>query len=117
MFRCLVATALVAIAPACLAQEASAADGAPESRPAATDTATATESPRSALGKVMSLLISALEQNAGAPAADPLAGGHLEFQPTSGTAPPARDIQVSAAFQLPPAATAAPAKGATASID
>ena len=93
----------------CLAQERQEAE-----QPATTaEPATDTEVPRSAFGKVMSLLISALQHSADAATSGT---AKMDFQPAT-TAPTARDIQVSAAFHLDPAAESAPERAATASID
>ena len=122
---CLLATAALALAPACMAQERpAAATDVADAASRTVDAPDATEAERSPFGKVMSLLISALQENAGvdASAATPAEDAGLEFEPTATAAAapspaPARDIQVSAAFRLGPAAKPAPDRHATASID
>lgn len=112
---CLFAISALAAAPACLAQQATATERPPEAQVGDGGAApAATKVPRSAFGKVMSLLISALQQNADGTASRQ---GALDFQPAAVGAPPARDIQVSAAFQLAPPGKPAPQRPATASID
>jgi hypothetical protein len=125
VLRCLLATATLALAPVCMAQErpAAAADVADAANPTV-DTPDSTEAERSPFGKVMSLLISALQENAEAStgAATPVEDAGLQLQPAAAAASapspaPARDIQVSAAFRLGPATKPAPDRDATASID
>jgi hypothetical protein len=122
---CLLATAALALAPACMAQErpAAATEVADAANPTV-DAPDSTEAERSPFGKVMSLLISALQENADANTgvATPVEDAALQLQPTAGAAAPpspapARDIQVSAAFRLGPATKPAPDRDATASID
>lgn len=112
----MLAIAALAAAPACLAQQVpAAADGAsPQAR--ANEAESETAAPRSAFGKVMSVLISALQKNAEAGSITPRHASS-EYQPAAVAGPPPRDIQVSAAFQLAPAANSGPASPATASID
>jgi hypothetical protein len=113
---CLFAISALAAAPACLAQQATATERPPEAQVGDGGAApAATKVPRSAFGKVMSLLISALQQNADGGTAS--RQGALDFQPAAVDARPARDIQVSAAFQLAPPGKPAPQTPATASID
>ena len=124
ILACLFTTAALALAPACMAQErpAPATDGA-HAASRTVDATDSTDAERSPLGKVMSLLISALQENAAADAggATPVGDPGLELQPAAAAAAPppapARDIQVSAAFRLGPASTPAPDRPATASID
>lgn len=107
---------LAAAAPACFAQEARASA---EQREPATTKATvgaatpgtlADSQPRSAFGRVMSLMIAALKENADR------GPERIEVNlddASGGAAPAPRDIQVSAAFRLdaPPASSRARADG------
>ncbi|WP_140909444.1 hypothetical protein [Cognatiluteimonas lumbrici] len=108
--RCLLPGALALLAvlsPACLAQQA---QPAPERSDATASVTEATPEisddgqPRSAFGRVMSLMIAALKENADRP--EPAAGAaggdaSLPLEPAAAT----QEIQVSAAFRLDPPAS------------
>lgn len=115
--------AMAVAAPACLAQQA-ATDAEPaQSRQATgvrTDSPSASEQPRSAFGKVMSVLITALKENAGPGTPTSLEPAALEqdLRPRSSaktaTVP---DIQVGSAFRLDAQRARPDPLPATASID
>lgn len=113
---CMFAIATLFAAPACLAQQAPAAapaDGTELDALVEQARAERASEQRSAFGRVMSIMIAALEQNADKPQAHPdesPAGQH-------GAAEPARDIQVSAAFRLDSEPARPPDPPATASLD
>lgn len=99
---CVLAPLLFALAPACLAQDAEARAGEPgveKTVPAAVEAEPVGRKPRSAFGRVMSLMIAALKENAEHPEPAGLAPAE---EPEVG--PPSDDgvqqIQVSAAFRL-----------------
>lgn len=116
---CLLAVATLLAAPACLAQQATAAapaDGAELDALVENPHAEPANDQRSAFGRVMSIMIAALKQNADQPLPlQPDAPPGL--RPDGIEASPARDIQVSAAFRLDPAPSAPDATPVTASID
>lgn len=115
---CLAAIAMAASAPVCLAQQSAQDPGADAPARAAdrgAGSAAQGEEPRSALGKVMSLLITALKENA-EPAAHASLEPGLQPRPSAATAT-VRDIQVGSAFLLDAQPTREPPVPATASID
>jgi hypothetical protein len=106
---CLLAIAAALSAPACLARQAASQQpvDAVEAAPAELQPVVAEESPepRSAFGRVMSIMIAALKQNADAPPArTPVPRLPDQAAPS---ATPVHRIQVGAAFRLDEASVAA----------
>src|SRR5690606_10402225 len=102
---CALAPLLIALAPACLAQDVEgrgAAEAAVE-QAAPVETAATGQKPRSAFGRVMSLMIAALKENAEPARPAGLAPGE---EPRVGQAAGGgvQQIQVSSAFRLDPPA-------------
>lgn len=99
---CVLAPLLFALAPACLAQHVevrgAAEPGVEQTDPAA-DAESAERKPRSAFGRVMSLMIAALQENAERPQPAGLAPEEAP-EVTQPAGDGVQQIQVSAAFRL-----------------
>ena len=104
---CLLAIAAALSAPACLARQATSQPPVDAAEPAPAElervVAEGSSEPRSAFGRVMSIMIAALKQNADAPSAktpNPALPGQ------AAPAAPVHKIQVGAAFRLDQASVA-----------
>lgn len=103
---CVLAPLLFALAPACLAQDAEARAGEPgveKTVPAAVEAEPVGRKPRSAFGRVMSLMIAALKENAERPQPAALAPAE-EPEVGQPAGKGVQQIQVSSAFRLDPPA-------------
>ena len=105
---CLLAIAAALSAPACLARQATSQPPVDAAEPAPAElervVADGSSEPRSAFGRVMSIMIAALKQNADAPprkTSNPALPGQ-----TAPSAAPVHKIQVGAAFRLDQASVA-----------
>lgn len=102
---CALAPLLFGLAPACLAQDAEARQAAEVAVEEATpvEAAANEQKPRSAFGRVMSLMIAALQENAERPQPAALAPAE-EPEVGQPTGKGVQQIQVSSAFRLDPPA-------------